>query len=217
LQGDDATSKYDPIIERNLSFRSDNLEVAVMGIAQLIPEGSRFYQRPRFNPYLFAGIGYLYFNPKAEAPAEYNGQPLPDAGKWVPLQPLMTEGVDYKRSAFVIPYGVGVNIRISPFFNLVIDGGYRWTFTDYLDDASTVHKDPASFSDPLAAALADRRPEIGKAPAEEGDIRGNPDRNDGYFLLNAKIEYFLPSEFFQNIFGGGDKLRTIKVKRRRRR
>jgi hypothetical protein len=215
LQGDDATSKYDPIVDRNLSFRSDNLELSLMGIAQLIPEGARFYQRPRFNPYIFAGIGYLYFNPKAQAPAEYNGQPLPEAGEWVALQPLMTEGVDYKRSALVIPYGIGLNIRISPFFNLVIDGGYRWTFTDYLDDASTVHKDPATFANPLAAALADRRPEIGLAPAEGGDIRGNPDRNDGYFLLNAKLEFFLPPEFLQKLVVG-DKLRTIKVRRRRR-
>jgi len=215
LHGDDATSKYEPIIERNLSFRSDNIEIAVTGIAQLIPEGSRFYQRPRVNPYAFGGIGYLYFQPKAKAPAEYMGTPLPEAGKWVALRPLKTEGVAYKRSALVIPFGLGVNVRISPWLNAVIEGGYRLTFTDYLDDVSTVHKDPASFTDPLAAALADRRPELGLAQAEPGAIRGNPSRNDGYFILNAKVEYFLPPEFLQNLIHP-DKLRTIKVQRRRR-
>ena len=61
---------------------------------------------------------------------------------------------------------------------------YRFTFTDYLDDVSTVYIDPNSFTDPIARELADRRPELGLEPASAGDKRGNPDKNDGYFTQN---------------------------------
>jgi hypothetical protein len=68
---------------------------------------------------------------------------------------------------------------------------------------STVHKDPASFSNPIAAALADRRPELGLAALPAGSQRGDPSKKDGYFLLNVKIEYYLPGNI--QLFGGGQK------------
>ncbi len=60
---------------------------------------------------------------------------------------------------------------MGPFFNLAIEGGFRKTFTDYIDDVSTVHVDPAAFTDPIAAALSDRGPEVGAKKAEPGSIR----------------------------------------------
>jgi hypothetical protein len=166
---------------RNLSFQSNNYELNTVGIVSLFPNGQRFYQRSFFNVYGFAGIGLAYVNPKTE----FNGEKIA-------LQPLETEGVSYSRFQPVVPYGLGVRIKSGPFFNLCVEGGYRLTFTDYLDDVSTVHKDVALFSDPIASALADRRPEIGESIVAAGTQRGNPDNNDGYFLLNVKLEYYLP-------------------------
>jgi hypothetical protein len=73
------------------------------------------------------------------------------------------------------------------------------TFTDYLDDVSTVHQDKSGWTDPIRVALSDRGGEIGALPRPAGSIRGNPKTNDGYFLMNVKIEYYLPTNFiFRN-------------------
>ncbi len=205
LSGDDSKSKNDSgKPKRNLSFTSSNLEFNVVGIVNVFSNGPRFYQRPQFNLYGLAGIGVLHFNPKAEL----------DGEKYA-LQPLMTEGVDYSRTAVALIYGGGVKYMVNPFFNVVVEAGYRQTFTDYLDDVSSTYVAQSSFEDPVAAALADRKPEIGRPPSEPGDARGNPDKNDGYFLLNFKIEFYLPP----NIFTFGDRRRNKgprqNIKRRR--
>ncbi|MDX1628876.1 MAG: DUF6089 family protein, partial [Fulvivirga sp.] len=144
LQGDDADSDDIGRIKRNLSFSSNNYEFNIVGLVNAFEYGPRFYQRPEFNIYGFAGVGGLYFNPKAEL-----------NGKKYALQPLQTEGVDYSRFAVVLIYGAGIKYMINPFLNLAFEAGYRLTFTDYLDDVSTVYRDNASFSDPIAAQLAD--------------------------------------------------------------
>ena len=128
--------------------------------------------------------GFIFFNPTTE----YKGDK-------VALQPLQTELVPYNRFGLVIPYGLGLRLKVTPIFNISLEAGYRTTFTDYLDDVSTTHKDPSKFTNPLAAALSDRRPEIGLPLKQDGFIRGNPDTNDGYMLVNAKLEYYLPMDF----------------------
>jgi len=198
LSGDDAKADESSRKKRNLSFVSNNIEFNAVGIIQLSPHGQRFYQRPKINFYGFAGIGLLYFNPKTEY-----------QGKKVALQPLQTEGVKYSRFTPVVPYGLGAKLMLGSFLSVSLEGGYRKVFTDYLDDVSTVHKDPASFSDPVAAALADRRPEIGLPAVAPGAQRGNPGKKDGYLLLNVKLEYYLPG----NIFGNSNK-RPYKNKRK---
>lgn len=188
LSGDDAKADDIHRLERNLSFRSNNFEISFVGAVHLFPKGSRFYQRSILNPYAFLGLGYLYFNPSAEL-----------NGTRYALAPLQTEGVAYGRTAFVVPYGLGLKVKTGPFFNFVIEGGMRATFTDYLDDVSTVHPDKSTWTDPIRIALSDRRSEKDLQPYQPGARRGNPDSNDYYFLLNAKIEYFLPTNFlFKN-------------------
>ncbi len=184
LKGSDAIAGDPGRVPRNLSFNSNNYEISGTAAYSLFSNGDRFYRRPGINIYGFAGFGFIFFNPTTE----YNGDK-------VALQPLQTELVAYNRFGLVIPYGLGLRLKVTPIFNISIEGGYRTTFTDYLDDVSTTHKDPSKFSDPLAAALSDRRPEIGKAIVPDGTKRGNPKTNDGYMLLNAKLEYYLPMDF----------------------
>lgn len=189
LSGSDANSKDEGKIQRNLSFTSANYELSFAGVVNLIPQGGRFYQRPQFNVYGFAGVGGLYFNPKAKLD-----------GKKYALQPLQTEGVDYSRFTFIIPYGLGAKFKATPFFNLALEVGWRKTFTDYIDDVSTVYVDNASFTDPIAAQLADRRGELDPPLPllEEGHIRGNPDNDDAYMLFSIKLEYYLPYQIGSN-------------------
>ncbi len=197
LQGDDSKADDNSRVQRNLSFKSNNVELGFTGAFNLFPNGNRYYRRPYFNAYGFGGVGLLYFNPTTE----YQGT------KYA-LQPLNTEGADYSRIGVVIPFGLGVRFKAGPNFNVALEGGYRKIFTDYLDDVSTIHLGPAASSDPIAAALSDRRPEIGKPAAPAGTQRGNSGQDDGYMLLNVKIEYYLPWDL-----GGQNSGRTYSKKR----
>jgi hypothetical protein len=122
----------------------------------------------------------LYFNPKA----------VMDGQKYA-LAPLQTEGVKYSRVTPVIPYGLGAKFKATPFFNLAIEAGWRKTFSDYVDDVSSVYVDNSTFTDPIAQKLADRRPEIGLPVKKAGSIRGNPGSKDAYMLFSIRLEYYL--------------------------
>ena len=205
LSGSDA--KADPTGElgrkvRNLSFQTNAAEVSITGAYNFFPSGNRYYRRPGFNVFVFGGIGGMYFNPTTIY-----------QGKKVDLQPLQTELVHYSKFGIVIPLGLGIRLRTGPNTNIAIEGGYRKTFTDYLDDVSTVHHDASKYSSPLAAALSDRGPEIGQPLVKEGWIRGNPKTKDGYMLLSIKLEYYLPDNF--QIFGGGGQKKGGSFNRKR--
>jgi hypothetical protein len=112
----------------------------------------------------------------------------------------MTEGNKYKNITFSIPFGGGVRYKVNSYIDLGFEMAYRKTFTDYIDDVSTVYKNNASFSDPVAAALADRTAEGGYNVNYDtpdgshwaaGHQRGNPNRKDGYFLFGFKVDYMI--------------------------
>jgi len=181
LEGDDAEG---PNPKRNLSFTSSNFEWNAMGTVLLFPDGSRFNQRKIINFFVKAGFGFTWFNPKGDL-----------SGTKHALRPLLTEGVEYNRFTTIFPVGMGIKLRVSNFANIVIDGGYRFAFTDYFDDVSTVYIDQSAFTDPTAALLADRGPELGEELRPAGAKRGNPGFNDAYFILNLRAEYYLPATF----------------------
>lgn len=199
LSGDDSKADDDRV-ERNLSFKSNNIELSLLGAVNLTPMGLRFYQRSKLNFHVFTGIGVLYFNPKAEY-----------QGKTYALQPLRTENKKYSRIQPVIPLGLGARIKLDPFFNILVEAGYRITFTDYLDDASsTRYVDGALLKSDLARALADRRVEVDTQPSRPTEVgkRGNPAKNDGYFVTNITLQYYLPVILFSNY----SKLYNVKRK-----
>lgn len=199
LRGDDANADDGGSrTRRNLSFTSGNFELSATGMVNLFPNGHRFYQRATVNFYPFAGLGLAFINPRAEL----------DGTKYA-LQPLRTEGVKYSRLQPVIPFGLGARLKMGPFFNLSIEGGWRLTFTDYLDDVSTVYPDLSTLESDIARQLSMRYAEPPR-PDMTGFKRGNPEKNDAYFLLNAKIEYYLPYNFF-----AGDSNRKLYKNKRR--
>ncbi len=183
LSGSDAEADDPSRVRRNLSFNANNFELAFTGALYLKPNPYRYYQRPGINPYVFGGLAFLYSNPTAS----YNG------GRYA-LQPLQTEGVKYSKLNIAIPFGAGVRFKMGPFLNLALEAGYRKTFTDYLDDVSTVHPDKTGW-DATRRALSDRRPELGLTPYEIGTQRGDSSTKDGYMLLNVRVEYYLPTNF----------------------
>lgn len=161
---------------RNLSFKSSNWEAVAMAVYHLNHRDARPSKPLR--PYIAVGVGLTYFNPKAQL-----------NGIWYELQPLFTEGINYDRFNVVIPMVVGLGYRLDHQTILALELSYRFTFTDYLDDVSQDYRNPLTFTNPIAAALADRRPEIGLPPEIPGNPRGNDSNNDGYLFLGVKVFY----------------------------
>lgn len=201
LRGDDSKSESNSRAKRNLSFVSNNIELDLLGTYQLKPNGTRYYQRSNVNFYGIAGVGLLFSNPTAEL-----------NGKRYALQPLQTEGVKYSKFNIVLPVGGGIRFKAGPFLNIGIEGIYRKTFTDYLDDVSTVHPDKSTW-DPTSPRflLSDRKPELGLSPYETGAKRGEPNKKDSYWTFNVRVEYYLPNNF---IFGNNPQRNLYKMKRK---
>lgn len=213
LHGDDKT---DPVKEiRNLSFQSHNFELSAVVHASLFEEDRRFYMRPFANPYIYGGIGLVNYNPTAKLPGDdtrYN------------LRKLNTSGENYSAFTASFPVGVGVKIRINPFFNIAIDGGYRFLLSDHIDDVSSgVYPEPTSFTDEKARLLSDRTwetlPPGTPTWAEQGkNVRGDPSDKDGYLILNVKVEYYFTeigkSNTFRRQLKGG-KTKKLKPPKRR--
>lgn len=187
-KGDDIKANSDRT-RRNLSFRSNNIEFSVTGTVNLMPMDMRYYNRTPYNFHGFVGFGAVYFNPKTEMDGEVYA-----------LHKFKTEGVSYSRIAAVVPIGLGGRVTLNPYFNILIEGGYRFTFTDYMDDVSRKrYLGPEAFDSDLAYRLSDRRPEIDEQPSNptQVGVRGNPENNDGYFILNISLQYYWPREIFK--------------------
>ena len=165
--------------ERNLSFRSNNLELSATMIYSLQSIDLR-RKLAKLGPYFLVGLGTTYSNPKAEL-----------EGQWHELQPLQTEGVNYSKFQIIVPLGVGLSYQVIDQWKIGLEISYRLSFSDHLDDVSTLYRDPASFSMQLAMDLADRRPEIGLDKAPTGSPRGNSETNDGYLFFGLRGYYEL--------------------------
>jgi hypothetical protein len=144
---------------RNLNFRNDLKEFSVQGIFKLTPDNRSADRRPQFGAYLFAGIGIVAHNPKAMYRDSTTGKK-----EWIKLQTQHTEGQGnpgyakpYSLVSVVIPFGLGLRYKINASFDISAELGFRYSFSDYLDDISGAGADPAVFADnPLALSLAYR-------------------------------------------------------------
>lgn len=165
--------------ERNLGFRTDVYELSAMAMFDVFKFEHKFEQRKTIEPYVEAGIGFAYFNPQGKLD-----------GKWYGLSKYQTEGKNYSNMTPVIPLGIGLRTRLHTNWNLSAEFVYRITFTDYLDDVSGKgYQDPAKFKDATARELSDRAENsIGYYPDR---VRGNPNKNDGYFTFNIRAEYMI--------------------------
>ena len=152
ISGDDAKASSPFEIDRNLSFYSNILEISPQIEFNFLPFEIGRVDYP-FTPYLFTGISVFQFNPKAELD-----------GNVYELQPLGTEGQGtngtnpYKRVQIAIPIGGGIKIAVGN-IGIGIEVGARRTYSDYLDDVSTLYPDMNSLlaaNGPIAVSLSDR-------------------------------------------------------------
>lgn len=190
LKGDDFTSanpddnlaRYRYV--RNLQFRNDIKELAVVGIIDFSENLATYRSRNDIVPYVFGGFAVFHHNPKALVPAVdvNNGDaPFPNAGQWVALPPLRTENVSYKKIQLAIPFGGGVRFKMNERWDIAFEIGYRYLFFDYIDDVSGDYVDLGSLPNDLARALSDRSREVNAVesgnPRQTGVI---PNRMESY-------------------------------------
>lgn len=174
---------------RNLSFQSDIWEVSNALEFNFVPFGSRILSK-NFSSYATLGIAVFRHNPKTE----YEGE-------LYTLRNLRTEGqtseTQYGLLQLAIPFGGGVKYNINKNIVLGWELAWRKTFTDYLDDVSTVYPDLDELRDQrgdLAANLSDRSWEmdgVGAPQSVAGDERGDPAMKDFYFFTGITLTYRL--------------------------
>ncbi|MBO6517726.1 MAG: outer membrane beta-barrel protein [Bacteroidia bacterium] len=174
---------------RNLSFESEIWEVNNALEFNFVPFGSRILSK-NFSSYATLGLAVFRHNPKTV----FNGERYA-------LRDLRTEGQSNKTKygliQLAIPFGGGVKYNINK--NLVIGFEVAWrkTFTDYLDDVSTLYPDLQDQRDAygdLSANLSDRSWEVdgvGEPLSSAGDERGDPEMKDFYIVTAFTLTYRL--------------------------
>ncbi len=209
LSGNDAYSKQDFQAKRNLSVRTDLLEV------DLVIEYRPFSRSKGFNRfYVYSGVGGMYYQPKAKLNDE-----------WFKLREMGTEGQylsdgngPYGELQVVVPYGLGYKFRVAKSLSLIADLGFRKTFTDYLDDVSTTYPDPEALAAsgntvPQTTLLADRS----NVGMPVGSPRGNPEKDDSFHVLSLKLEYIFGGKSGDGCYYNSNppKTRSTKINQRR--
>lgn len=228
ITGDDYTfnknsSNREIQFARNLHFRNDLKEFALTGIYKFRPDGRNANQRARISPYAFLGLALVAHSPEARTPVDYVDPNTPDRDsgrRWVKLQPLGTEGQGqpgyvkpYSLVTLAIPVGLGVRYKYSDDFTIAAEVGYRYAFTDYLDDVGGSYAAPGVLSG-LSAVMGDRRAEqIAARKNKDRDPKlselatSNPDAfapdmtrgakgvlSDGYVLTQIQLIYTIPGK-----------------------
>jgi hypothetical protein len=227
---------------RNLSFRNRIKELSVVGQVDLFENQSTYISRVKWTPYVYAGLAVFHHNPQAQAPEfDAAGNPTGKKGEWVDLQPLGTEGQNadllstdvnyglepYKLIQFAIPFGLGARFRVNEVIDIAIEYGFRYTFTDYLDDVSGHYVDLGVFgTDVLARSMSYRSNEVatpnrtyvgrdgqtynvlngygeenaGVGGDDPGYLRGNSNDKDIYMLTTIRATYILGKTFHRAKF-----------------
>ena len=226
---------------RNLEFRNNIQELSVVGVFDLYKNESTYISRVKGTPYAFLGVAAFHHNPQAKAPdTDLNGQPLAEAGEWVNLRSLGTEGQHanldptdvnsgikkYSAVQLAIPFGAGVRFRINEVIDFEAEIGFRYLFTDYIDDVSQNYVDLSKLDGELARAMSYRSGEL-SAPISTGvdellannyiapsgyrvvagygdehpeNVRGNKDDKDIFMVTTFRLTYIIGKSFHRAKF-----------------
>ncbi|TWR25758.1 outer membrane beta-barrel protein [Mucilaginibacter pallidiroseus] len=191
IRGADSTSNDEQVRNRNLSFYTPLRELALLAefnFMKYIPEAGK----NKYTPYVFLGAGITSYAPRTRA-----------NGNVISLRHLRTEGQEneYSTRTAVIPFGAGFKYNFTGKCTIAAELGYRYTFTDYLDDVSGVYAERSRLPLPLSVAMADRSGErlgynIGTPGSQRGDFRPR----DMYLFAGFTISYtFVTSKcYFDN-------------------
>jgi hypothetical protein len=127
---------------------------------------------------------------------------------------------EYSNLGVAIPAGLGFHFTIKRRHRIGWDFGWRTTFSDYIDDASSVYADPTELQGQQAVDMADQRPYLididptmpgdqvhtadgtvvtvpgsvqygWDAQRDQGLKRGDPTHNDSYLTMTLTYSYVL--------------------------
>ncbi len=172
LAGDDLIAGYNE--DRALNFITriyDGSLIAEFNFFDYFTGSGRNY----VSPYLLGGVSFFHFNPKD------------NAGNL--LRPLGTEGQfefdpatgdrmgpePYSQFGFSIPFGIGVKYSLTKRLGLAVEWRMHKTFTDYIDDISTVYYQETTSP--------------GGTVFEEGMLRGDRNTNDWFNFTGITLTY----------------------------
>lgn len=198
VNGDDALTDEPARKQRELKFRSPIWELSAQFEYYLLQQkkghlyslrGIKGQSWFRFDVYVFAGIGGIWFNPRGKL-----------NGSWHSLQPLGTEGqgiagqpAKYSRITAVVPYGIGLKRGLDKrgIWSISLEIGMRNTFSDYIDDVSTEYFDNNLIlknNGEVAAHFADPSGKNAVGTAT-GEVRGDSSNDDAYILALFSLNY----------------------------
>jgi len=184
----------DYIERRNLSFYSHIVEASLRVEFNFFPFSMRD-DHFVWTPFIFGGIGFFAYNPKAQYTDPNTGET-----QWYELQPLTTEGqgtplnptnTPYNLMQLNMPFGIGVKYHPSKSLTLCAEYGFRKTWTDYIDDVSTLYVDNTAlkeYAGDVAAALADRSSQVEPGYVNVAGVqRGDDSLDDWYAYFNVSL------------------------------
>ena len=181
----------DYIERRNLSFYSHIVEASLRVEFNFFPFSMRD-DHFVWTPFIFGGIGFFAYNPKAQYTDPNTGET-----QWYELQPLTTEGqgtplnptnTPYNLMQLNMPFGIGVKYHPSKSLTLCAEYGFRKTWTD---DVSTLYVDNTAlkeYAGDVAAALADRSSQVEPGYVNVAGVqRGDDSLDDWYAYFNVSL------------------------------
>jgi len=188
IYADDATNEDPFFNKRNLNFQSHIYEVNTIYEFNFFPY-EMGYKSAAITPYIFGGIGGFFFNPVGRFKNEN-----------YKLHDLITEarGIksndtrQYKRVQVCIPFGIGVKMNLGKKMGVQLDWGVRKTFTDYLDDVSTVYPSYKFLKNEVgveSANLSGGVDESKKVLGNVGRMRGNSQNKDYYSFIGLSFTF----------------------------
>jgi len=182
ISGQDKNFKHLKI--RNLDFKSNVLEFSYILEFNFF-KFSLGLNPNRYTPYTFVGFGVFSFNPQTT----YNGTTINLIALDTEGKLIETNKKGYKTIQPVIPFGGGFKFKITKGINLLINCGFRYTFTDYLDDVSKEYYnvDVLELKYGHLSPLLSDRSEINIG--FEGKQRGRPDIKDWYYFYGFTISF----------------------------
>ncbi|WP_073232547.1 type IX secretion system protein PorG [Pedobacter caeni] len=197
IKANDLHSENEQFRDRGLNFKTSLNEISLQvdfNFFEYFAGGGT----KRFTPYIFTGIGGVFFSPIGK----YAFSPGADAQEYK-LRFYRTEGQKepYRNYALTVPYGVGFKVRLKENWGLFSQIGYRTAFTDYLDDVSGNYpgmdnppadgntglnlSDPSRFRSLSGAAIP-----VGAPGTQRGDFR----KRDTYMFVGIGISYTFVSQ-----------------------
>ena len=181
VSGDDVKTKA--VENRNLNFESSIFEISLQGEVNFLPYYTGSWSQ-YFSPYIFGGIGIFTMNPTGIV----NGEKLTlrELGTEGQLSGTYPDKEPYGLTQICFPFGIGFRVSFWRNFCAGFEWGLRKTFTDYLDDCSTIYYLDSETADFTNTTHLASDPTMNH---KSGMQRGTSENKDWYSFFGLTLTY----------------------------